>query len=226
MRLLLVEDDPRLAANLCKGLSQNQFSVDRAGSLEEARTYLAGTTYDAMLLDISLPDGCGLDLLCELRRGKSDLPVLALTARDSVEARVAGLDAGADDYLVKPFAMMELMARIRALLRRPGAVLGARLQSGNVSFDTRTRCVEIAGRHVVLSRRELALLEALMRRAGRVVGKEQLIDQMYDNLEDASGNAVTVHVHQLRRSLEDAGASATIVTLRGLGYLLTDDAGR
>src|SRR5262249_51907587 len=179
MRILVVEDESKLAAHVCEGLRGAGFCPDHAPALADAQILVATVTYEAIVLDLALPDGNGLDLLREARRNGSSIAVLALTARDAVEDRVAGLDSGADDYLVKPFAMQELIARVRALLRRPGAVLGERLYAGNLTFDSRTRLIEVAGRPLSVPRRELLTLEALMRRAGRVISKDVLLDQIY-----------------------------------------------
>jgi DNA-binding response OmpR family regulator len=222
MRILVVEDEIKLATNVCAGLREVGFCPDHAPALADARTLAATVSYEAIVLDLGLPDGNGLDLLRTARRNGASMGVLALTARDAVEDRVAGLDAGADDYLVKPFAMQELIARLRALLRRPGAVLGQRLCVGNVVFDSRMRAVEIAGRPLSLARRELLTLETLMRRAGRVVSREVLLDQIYELDEQPPSNAVPVHVHHLRRSLTEAGGEVEIVTFRGIGYMLSE----
>jgi DNA-binding response OmpR family regulator len=222
MRILVVEDEPKLAALVCEGLRGAGLYPDHAPALADARTLAATVSYEAIVLDLALPDGHGLDLLREARRNGASLGVLALTARDSVEDRVAGLEAGADDYLVKPFAMQELIARVRALLRRPGAVLGKLLHTGNIMFDTRTRMVEVAGQPLSLARRELLTLEVLMRRAGRVVSKDVLLDQIYGLEEQPPSNAVPVHVHHLRRALIEAGGEIEIVTFRGIGYMLSE----
>jgi DNA-binding response OmpR family regulator len=225
VRILLVEDERRLAQRVDAGLRGDGFLVEAAPTLEHARDLLSAAIFDAMVLDLGLPDGDGLDLLRDLRRRGTGLPVLALTARDAIERRVAGLDAGADDYLVKPFAMVELSARIRALLRRPGAVLGQHLRCGNIAFDTHTRELTIGTVAIALARRELALLETLLRRQGRVVTKEVLIEQIYDTEDDERSHAIPVHVHHLRKALERHGSSTDIVTLRGLGYVLRERRG-
>jgi len=222
MRILVVEDESKLAAHVCEGLRGAGFCPDHAPALADAQILVATVTYEAIVLDLALPDGNGLDLLREARRNGSSMAVLALTARDAVEDRVAGLDSGADDYLVKPFAMQELIARVRALLRRPGAVLGERLCAGNLTFDSRTRIIEVADRPLSVPRRELLTLEALMRRAGRVVSKDVLLDQIYGLDEQPPSNAMPVHVHHLRRALIQAGADIDIVTFRGIGYLLAE----
>ena len=169
-----------------------------------------------------MPDGDGLELLRELRTCGNRTPILVLTARDAVEDRVCGLDTGADDYLVKPFAMTELIARTKALLRRPGGALGMTLKAGNISFDTVERDVRIADTALVLPRRESAILEHLMRRLGRVVPKSIFEEKLYGLDDEHGSNTIPVHVHHLRRKLLDAGATAEIHTVRGVGYLLTD----
>jgi DNA-binding response OmpR family regulator len=150
------------------------------------------------------------------------MPILVLTARDAVEDRVSGLDSGADDYLVKPFAMAELIARTKALLRRPGGALGTMLKAGNVTFDTIGRNVLVGNVSVLMPRRESAILEHLMRRLGRVVPKTVLEEKLYSFDDELESNAIPVHVHHLRRKLVDAGATAEINTVRGVGYLLTE----
>ncbi|MBX3497025.1 MAG: response regulator transcription factor [Parvibaculum sp.] len=220
MRLLAIEDNRRLAALIAKGCRQAGFAVDSCHDLESGRAALETVNYDAVILDLALPDGDGLDLLARLRRAGSDLPVLILTARDRVEDRVAGLDVGADDYLLKPFAMEELVARLRALMRRPGQALGVRLVAGNVEFDTVAREVSIAGVPIAFTRRETDLLEILLRRQGRVVPKESIEEKLYAFGEEVSSNSVEVAVHRLRKHLVDAGATVEIHTLRGIGYLL------
>ncbi|MBA2409938.1 MAG: response regulator [Gammaproteobacteria bacterium] len=222
MRLLLVEDEWRLAETVSEGLSRDGFVVDALDTLQAADGALRAVRYDAGILDLGLPDGDGLALLAGLRRRGSELPVLILTARDAIEDRVAGLDGGADDYLVKPFAMAELLARVKALLRRPGAALGTILTAGNLSFDSIGREVRIAERRVDLSRQELAVLEQLMRRQGRVVPRAVLEEKLYGFDAEPASNPVPVHVHHLRRRLEEAGVSIRIHTVRGIGYLLAE----
>ncbi len=178
MRLLVVEDEARIAEIVRAALLRDGFAVDVLSLCADAREALATTPYDAAILDLGLPDGDGLRLLKELRGRGNAVPVLVLTARDAVEHRVAGLDAGADDYLIKPFAMAELVARTKALLRRPGAALGTTLKSGNVAFDTIGRNLTVANNNVLMPRREMAILEHLMRHMGRVVPKSLLEDKL------------------------------------------------
>ena len=220
MRLLVVEDEPRIAEIIRTALERAEFVVDTVRLRADAREALANTPYDAAILDLGLPDGDGLELLKRLRPAGIRIPILILTARDAVEHRVLGLDAGADDYLVKPFAMSELIARTKALLRRPGGALGATLSAGNVVFD-----VSVAGVPLQLPRREAAILEHLLRRQGRVVPKSVLEEKLYGIDEELESNAVPVHVHHLRRKLQDARASAEIHTVRGVGYLLAETKG-
>ena len=222
MRVVVIEDEARLAELLRSALERAGFVADAVGTAADARDALAVAAYDAVILDLGLPDGDGLEILAETRRKGRNIPTLILTARDAVEDRVRGLDAGADDYLVKPFAMTELIARTKALLRRPGLALGVTLEAGNVVFDTIGRDVRVAGAVLQLPRQELAILEHLMRRLGRVVPKAVLEEKLYGIDDELASNAIPVHVHHLRRKLADMGASSEIHTVRGIGYLLTE----
>jgi DNA-binding response OmpR family regulator len=222
MRLLLIEDNERLAAAVAQHLKAAGFAVDRVGLAGEAPAALAAARYDAVVLDLGLPDGDGMRILESARNRGDGTPILILTARDGLEDRISGLNAGADDYLLKPFAMGELVARLKALLRRPGAALGSTLEAGNLSLDTVNRAVEVAGRPLLLGRRELALLELLLRRAGRVVAKGALEEGLYGFDEPASANSVETQMSRLRKKLEVAGVTVAIHTVRGVGYLLTE----
>ena len=224
MRLLVIEDESRIAELLGAGLTRAGFTVDVVGGCEVAHGAFAVTAYDAAILDLGLPDGDGLNLLQKLRCDGNQIPILILTARDAVEDRVSGLDTGADDYLIKPFAMSELIARTKALLRRPGGALGTVLVAGNISFDTIGRDVRVGSLSVLLTRREAAILEHLMRRLGRVVPKTLLEERLYGIDDELESNAIPVHIHHhhLRRKLLDAAGTAEIHTVRGLGYVLTD----
>jgi DNA-binding response OmpR family regulator len=222
MRLLVVEDEARIAELLGAALTRAGFAVDAVRGCEAARAAFAVTTYDAAILDLGLPDGDGLSLLQKLRSEGNQTPILVLTARDAVEDRVSGLDTGADDYLIKPFAMTELVARTKALLRRPGGALGTVLVAGNISFDTIGRDVRVGSISVLLTRREAAILEHLMRRLGRVVPKTLLEERLYGVDDELESNAIPVHIHHLRRKLLDAAGTAEIHTVRGRGYVLTD----
>ncbi len=222
MRILVVEDESRIAEILRTALSRAGFTVDAVRFYAEASAALATNPYDAVVLDLGLPDGDGLSLVAEMRGRGSTIPILVITARDAVEHRVAGLDAGADDYLIKPFATSEVVARIKALLRRPGGALGTVLSSGNIAFDTIGRDVRIGEAALALPRREGAILEHLMRRAGRVVPKAVLEEKLYGIDDELASNAVPVHVHHLRRKLIEGGATVEIHTVRGIGYLLVE----
>jgi two-component system response regulator TctD len=223
MRLLIVEDNDELAELIAKGLRSAGYDSDHFGSVAEARVALQTTSYAALVLDLGLPDGDGLDVLRELRHRNDSTPVLLLTARGGLQDRVAGLRMGADDYLVKPFALEELIARLEAQLRRPGQLLGAVLTLGNLAFDTRNRQCAIEGNDQLLSARETAVLEILMRSKGRVVSKRQVEDSIFGLSEEVGSNAVEVYVHRLRKQLADKGANAKIHTIRGVGYLISED---
>jgi len=222
LRLLVIEDEDRLSGILKSKLGDIGFAVDIASSAADANAALELINYDAAILDLGLPDGDGLAVLMATRQSGKNLPILILTARDAVEDRVAGLNAGADDYLTKPFAMAELIARIKALLRRPGGVLGMTLEAGNVRLDTVGRELVIGGIPVRLSRRELTIFEQMMRRFGRIVPKAVLEEKLYGIDEEPDSNPVPVHIHHLRRQLEAAGASLMIHTIRGVGYILAE----
>lgn len=222
MRLLVVEDEPDLLVLMGRALERGGFAVDVASDLAQAAGFLEAVHYEIMILDLNLPDGDGLSLLRQLRAHGSQLPVLVLTARYAVEDRVTGLDTGADDYLVKPFHMPELIARIRALLRRPDAALGITLCLGNLVLDTTNRQVSVNAVSVPMSVREVALLELLMRRQGAVVLRDLLEQGLYNFESDLGSNAMEVLVHRLRRKLSDAAATTCIHTVRGVGYLLAD----
>jgi len=224
MRLLLIEDNDRLAGGISQGLTAAGFVVDHVGLAAEAAAALATHRYDVLVLDLGLPDADGMEFLAATRAGGNHVPILVLTARDGLPDRVKGLNAGADDYLLKPFAMDELVARLKALLRRPGAVLGSLLEAGNLRLDTINRAVEVDGRPLLLGRRELGVLELLMRRAGRVVSKSALEDGLYGFDDQASANSVEAHISRLRKKLETVGATFVIHTVRGVGYLLTEGA--
>jgi len=198
------------------------FTVDTARTAADAVAALEVSNYDVAILDLGLPDGDGLDVLAGARRSGLTIPFLLLTARDTVDDRVLGLNAGADDYLIKPFAMDELVARTKALLRRPGLALGIVLTAGNVEFDSVGREVRVAGKPLALPRRELDVLEQLIRRAGRVVAKAVLEDKLYGQEEELESNAIPVHVSHLRKKLIAAGATPEIHTVRGVGYLLEE----
>jgi len=223
MRVLLVEDNTELVALLVKGLARGGFPADSVGNAGDAAHSLAAMRYAAVVLDLGLPDQDGLSLLREIRGRSDSTPVLVLTARDGVSDRVNGLRAGADDYLVKPFAMEELVARLQALLRRPGNLLGRQLTFGSVSLETEGRQVSIDGTVRVFPARETAILEILLRRGGNVVPKRLFEDQLFGLSGDVGSNAVEVYVHRLRKMLSDYGARVKVHTVRGVGYLLAEE---
>jgi DNA-binding response OmpR family regulator len=223
VRILLVEDNDELRRLLIQGLESARFSVDSLTTIAESAAALSTTRYSALILDLGLPDGDGLTLLRGIRERKDPLPVLILTARDRVQDRVNGLQAGADDYLVKPFALEELVARLQALLRRPGELLGKSLKIGNLVFDTEARQAFVDGIPQLFSSRELAVLEILMRRSGRVVSKKLVEDQIFGLEGEVASNAVEVYVHRLRKALGDRRAKVSIHTVRGVGYLIEQE---
>jgi DNA-binding response OmpR family regulator len=222
MRLLVVEDNAKLGELICQGLKAAGFDSDLAPSIADARDAINAASYSAMIVDLGLPDGDGKGLVFTLRSGGDSTPVLMLTARGTTEDKVAGLSSGADDYLVKPFAFEELVARVRALLRRPSAFLGSLMEAGNITFDSGAQQVFVDGKPQSFSARELALLEILIRRPSRVVPKRLVEDQLFGPSEDVRSNAVEVYMHRLRRQLADAGATVEVHTVRGVGYMLME----
>lgn len=220
MRLLIVEDDREIARGLADGFGRRGLASDHAATGGDARLMLEASHYAAVVLDLGLPDMDGLDLLRTLRARREHVPIIALTARGDVAQRIAGLNAGADDYLVKPFDMDELIARLDAVLRRGDGYAGRTLALGRLGLDPATREVRVGGEGVALPAREIELLELLLRRAGRVVLKRIAEDQLF-GLEDPLGsNAIEVYVHRLRRRLEKLDAGVRIETVRGVGYML------
>src|SRR5712675_127222 len=223
MRLLVVEDNAQLSQLLGKGLRSAGYDADLLATAAEARAALLTTSYAALILDLSLPDGDGLGLLRELRHRKDPIPVLVLTARGGLDDRVGGLRSGADDYLVKPFALEELVARLEAQLRRPGHLLGSSLRIANLEFDTRNRQASIDDQPQLFSSREIAVLELLMRSKGRVVSKKQVEDHIFGHSGEVASNAIEVYVHRLRKQLSERGAKVQVHTIRGVGYLIAEE---
>ncbi|HEY1798198.1 MAG TPA: response regulator transcription factor [Stellaceae bacterium] len=222
MRLLLVEDNERFAALLKQGLAAAGFTVDVLSTAADAAAALRTSRPDVVILDLGLPDADGLTVLSEMRDRGDATPVLILTARGSVKDRVGGLQSGADDYMVKPFALEELVARLHALLRRPGNLLGLALRLGNLTLDTVARQVFVGEAPVAFSAREVAVLEHLLRRSGRVVAKTLLESSLYGLSQEVGSNAVEVYVHRLRRHLAEIGASVQVHTVRGVGYMIAE----
>ena len=218
MRILLAEDDQVMADGLSRSLRGTGYAVDHVASGREADTALTTQPYDLLILDLGLPGMAGFEVLKRLRARNDAVPVLILTAADSVEQRVRGLDLGADDFMAKPFALSELEARVRALVRRSIGSGSNRLRCGPVSFDQVSRTAYLDEHPLELSAREVGLLEVLLQRMGRLVSKEQIVDHLCEWGDEISLNAIEVYVHRLRRKLE--GCEARIVTVRGLGYCL------
>ena len=214
MRILVVEDDPILSDGLRAGLSLTGATVDAVATCEDADNALSTTRYSAVVLDIMLPDGSGLDLLRRLRGRQDATPVLLLTARDSVGDKVSGLDSGADDYLAKPFDLDELAARLRAIVRREGGRAGPTMTYGAIVLSPADLSATVSGEPINLSRREFAILAALMERPEQVRSRADLEERLYGWHEDVESNAVEVHIHNLRNKI---GRDA-IQTLRGVGY--------
>jgi len=220
MRLLLVDDNERLSRLISASLAKAGFETDVFATAAEAAAAVESLLYSAVILDLGLPDQDGLALLKRLRASGNALPILILTARGGIEDRVRGLDAGADDYLVKPFAQEELIARLRAMLRRPGGLLGGALELGTLRLDTVSRQVTLGENPQFFSPREIAVLEILLRRSGRVVPKKVVEDHLFGLSGNLQSNAVEVYVHRLRKQLAEAGADVAIHTVRGVGYLV------
>ena len=223
MRTLLVEDHLNLSALLAGGLQRAGFAIDIAASVAEAREAVRLGDYALAILDLGLPDGSGLDLLSEWR-ASAGFPVIVLTARGAIGDRITGLDSGADDYIVKPVEIPELVARCRAVLRRPGNRESVMLTAGMVRLDTSNREATCAGQRLSLGRREFGTLEALIRSKGRVVSRDALQEMLYDRDAEVTPNAVDAAVSRLRRALEDAKADVVLRTIRGVGWMLRDGA--
>lgn len=220
MRILLVEDEVAMAAALSAALKRYDMVVDHAPTVAEAEEAISADVHDAVILDRRLPDGDGLTLIPKIRSRAGGIPIIVLTARSDLADRVAGLDSGADDYLPKPFAVEELLARLRAVLRRPTGLQSHQVRAGRLIFDFSHREASIEGRSLELPRRELLVLEALLRRMGRTVLRSSLEDAVYNFDDEIQSNALDTHVSRLRRKLAGADAGVEIHGIRGVGYLL------
>ncbi len=224
MRLLIVEDNAKLAGLMARQLGERGMAVDAVGGVEEARAALGVATYDAILLDLGLPDGDGREILRRLRAAGEGVRVLVVTARGALAERVDLLDSGADDYLVKPFSIEELLARVRALLRRPAQALAPVLSAGNVALDTRTLTLRIDGAVCEMPPRELRVLAALLSHHGTLLSRERLEQAVYSFDDEVTPNAIEAAISRLRRRLEQAGATLSVTAMRGLGYILAERA--
>jgi len=222
MRLLIIEDNHRLAGLVASGLARQGYACDTAASLGQADDCLAAADYDAIILDLGLPDGDGLTWLARVRSTSHMVPALILTARGALGDRIAGLDAGADDYLVKPADVEEIAARLRALLRRPGNRAPTIISSGRLAFDTTSRVATIGDVAIDLARREADLLELMLRREGRVVQRGVIEEALYSFNDPVTPNAIEAVVSRLRRKLEEHGETGRLHTVRGVGYMLSD----
>ncbi len=220
MRVLVVEDDARLAHVLEKGLREAAYAVDVAATGKQAVYEASVNPYDAIVLDVNIPEPNGFEVARRLRAKGIASRILMLTARDAVSDRIEGLDAGADDYLTKPFAFDELLARLRALMRRTGEVLPSELEVGDLRLDTRGRRAWVAGEEVPLTTKEYTLLEYLVRNAGKVVGRAEISDHVWDEAYDPASNLIEVYVNRLRGKIDRGRKEPYIQTRRGAGYVL------
>ena len=223
MRILVVEDEPAAAAVLAKGLREHSYAVDIAADGAAALEQVGGADYDLVILDVLLPRINGLELCRQLRDFGSTMPILMLTARGGLEQRVEGLDAGADDYLSKPYHFPELLARVRALLRRGPALANSELSVADLAVDTRSQIVKRHGRPVQLTTKEFALLEYLLRRQGHVVSRTDIAEHVWDDSFDPESNLIEVYIQRLRRKIDDGHEVKLIQTRRGAGYTLASE---
>lgn len=223
MRVLLVEDDTRIARFVAKGLREQSYAVDAVITGDDALYQVAINSYDVVILDVMIPAPDGFAVCKELRRAGHRTPVLMLTARDAVEDRVRGLDCGADDYLTKPFEFRELLARLRALLRRPSALQSSTLSIADLVVDTAAQAVSRSGHFISLTAKEYALVEFLARNAGRVVGRAEIAEHVWDEEFDPFSNLIEVYVNRVRRKIDTKGAKPLLHTRRGAGYILSSE---
>ena len=221
MRVLVVEDQKNVARFLAKGLREQAYAVDVADNGEDALFQISVNTYDVIVLDLMNPEPDGMTVCRRVREDGLTTPILMLTARDSVEDRIAGLDAGADDYLVKPFAFGELLARVRALLRRGSALEPLTISVGDLAIDMHARAVSRNGRAIELTAKEYSLLEFLARNAGRVVGRAEIAEHVWDDSYDPFSNSIEVYINRLRRKVDAGDVPPLIHTRRGAGYVLS-----
>jgi len=221
MRVLLVEDDPRIARFVAKGLREQAYAVDLAETGEQALYQAAINSYDIIVLDVMIPAPDGFAVCKQLRSAGQRMPILMLTARDAVEDRIEGLDRGADDYLTKPFEFRELLARLRALLRRPSGLQPSRLTVADLVVDTAAQTVSRGGQAIPMTAKEYALTEFLTRNAGRVVGRAEIAEHVWDEEFDPFSNLIEVYVNRVRRKIDGGGVRPLLHTRRGAGYVLS-----
>jgi len=221
MKILFVEDNARLAELTQKNLKNSGIVCDIASNLEDAKHQLKSFQYDAAVLDINLPDGNGLDFLKQIRKEKNQLPVIILTANLDFDIKIEGLDIGADDFLTKPFKIEELVARLRAILRRPKNLQDKNIQIKNVLFNTSNFELKISGNNIDIHKKECQVLELLMKKYNQVVTKNELEDKLYQIDRDIQSNSLEVAIHRLRKVLEDEKSEISITNIRGVGYKLT-----
>ncbi len=222
MRILVAEDDLRIANFVSKGLRENAYAVDVVNDGEEAIYQTSINDYDLILLDVMMPKKDGFEVCCELRQAGNQTPILMLTARDAVEDRILGLDFGADDYLIKPFEFGELLARLRALLRRQKEIRSPKIVIADLEIDTVSQRVRRGGKEIILTTKEYALLEYLAREKGKVIGREEISTHVWDESFDAFSNLIEVYVNRLRAKIDQGFAVSLIQTKRGAGYILDD----
>jgi len=224
MRILLVEDDEDVARFIRKGLAEQAYAVDAADDGEHALELAATTNYDAIVLDLMIPEPDGLAVCRSLRADGSSVPILMLTARGSVDDKIAGLDAGADDYLAKPFEFGELLARLRALLRRGAVAVSSQIVVGDLEIDSGSHRVKVEGVPLTLTTKEYGVLEYLARNAGRIVTREEIAEHVWSQEFDPFSNLIEVYINRLRRHIEKVSARKLIHTIRGSGYMLEPEA--
>jgi len=220
MRLLLVEDDPRIAHFVAKGLQEQAYAVDVVANGHDAVYQVEINDYDVVILDVMIPGGDGFATCRAIRSAGKRMPILMLTARDAIEDRIHGLDSGADDYLTKPFEFGELLARLRALLRRPTELRAPQIVVGDLVLDTASQTAKRGARSIPLTAKEYALLEFLARNAGRVVGRSEIAEHVWDESFDPFSNLIEVYVNRLRRKIDESGTKPLLQTRRGSGYVL------
>ncbi len=224
MRILLVEDDRQLRVSIARGLREASYAVDQAGTGPQALTFASANHYDAVVLDVLLPGRSGVEVCSALRESGNAVPILILTALDGVDQRIRGLDAGADDYLTKPFDFGELLARLRALTRRRGPVASATVEVGDLVIDTLRRSVRRNRREITLTGKEFAFLLHLARNAGRVIDRAELMEHVWDDAQNTYSNIIDVYASRLRRKIDDGEKVALFKTIRGSGFMLDSPA--